>query len=46
MRVRHTVFGEGTVEEVEQLADDARIVVRFPAGRKTLRQKYARLEVV
>ena len=46
MRVRHAVFGEGTVEDVEQFDDDARIVVRFPIGRKTLRQKYARLEVV
>ena len=46
MRVRHAVFGEGTVEDVEQFEDDARIVVRFPIGRKTLRQKYARLEVV
>jgi len=46
MRVRHSVFGEGTIEAVEQFDDDARIVVRFPVGRKTLRQKYARLEVV
>jgi DNA helicase-2/ATP-dependent DNA helicase PcrA len=46
VRVRHAVFGEGTVESVEPLPDDARIVVRFPIGQKTLRAKYARLEVI
>jgi DNA helicase-2/ATP-dependent DNA helicase PcrA len=45
-RVRHPHFGVGTVVSVEPLNDDARIVVRFPIGQKTLRAKYARLEVV
>jgi DNA helicase-2/ATP-dependent DNA helicase PcrA len=43
-RVRHPQFGVGTVVSVEQLDDDARIVVRFPIGQKTLRAKYARLQ--
>ena len=46
VRVRHSVFGEGTVESVEPLPDDARIVVRFAIGQKTLRAKYARLQLV
>jgi hypothetical protein len=40
------VFGEGTVESVEPLPDDAKIVVSFAIGRKTLRAKYARLQIV
>ena len=45
-RVRHAQFGVGTVISVEPLDDDAKIVVRFPIGRKTLRAKYARLQPV
>jgi DNA helicase II / ATP-dependent DNA helicase PcrA len=45
-RVRHAQFGVGTVISVEPLTDDARVVVRFAIGQKTLRAKYARLEVV
>jgi DNA helicase-2/ATP-dependent DNA helicase PcrA len=46
-RVRHPDFGLGTVIEVEELHDDLKLVVRFEAvGRKTLRAKYARLELV
>ena len=45
-RVRHAQFGEGTVLSVEPLDDDAKLVVRFSIGRKTLRAKYARLEFV
>jgi DNA helicase-2/ATP-dependent DNA helicase PcrA len=46
-RVRHPEFGVGTVLEVEELHDDLKLVVRFEAvGRKTLRAKYARLELV
>jgi len=45
-RVRHAQFGVGTVISVEPLEDDAKIVVRFPIGQKTLRAKYARLEPV
>ncbi len=43
-RVRHAQFGLGTVVSVEPLDDDARIVVRFAIGQKTLRAKYARLQ--
>jgi DNA helicase-2/ATP-dependent DNA helicase PcrA len=46
MRVRHPQFGVGNVISVEPLDDDARLVVRFTtAGKKTLRAKYARLEL-
>ncbi|OFV94513.1 MAG: hypothetical protein A3G76_12220 [Acidobacteria bacterium RIFCSPLOWO2_12_FULL_65_11] len=44
-RVRHPLFGVGSVLSVEALADDTKLVVSFSAvGRKTLRAKYARLE--
>jgi DNA helicase-2/ATP-dependent DNA helicase PcrA len=47
VRVQHALFGIGTVESVEPASDgDARIVVRFAIGRKTLRAKYAKLQVV
>ena len=46
MRVKHAQFGTGTVLSVEHLDDDAKLVVRFNAvGQKTLRAKYARLEI-
>ncbi len=46
VRVRHPQFGEGTVLSVEPLEDDTKLVVRFTAvGQKTLRAKYAKLEV-
>ena len=46
-RVRHPQFGLGTVLEIEELHDDLKLVVRFEAaGRKTLRAKYAKLELV
>jgi DNA helicase-2/ATP-dependent DNA helicase PcrA len=46
MRVKHAQFGSGTVISVEQLDDDTKVVVRFNAvGQKTLRAKYARLEL-
>jgi DNA helicase-2/ATP-dependent DNA helicase PcrA len=46
-RVRHAQFGLGEVLSVEELDDDTKLVVRFAAvGRKTLRAKYAKLEVV
>jgi DNA helicase II / ATP-dependent DNA helicase PcrA len=43
-RVRHAQFGLGTVVSVEPLDDDARVVVRFSIGQKTLRARYAKLE--
>jgi DNA helicase-2/ATP-dependent DNA helicase PcrA len=46
MRVKHAQFGTGTVLSIERLDDDAKLVVRFNAvGQKTLRAKYARLEI-
>ena len=46
MRVKHAQFGTGEVISVEQLDDDTKLVVRFSAvGKKTLRAKFARLEI-
>jgi DNA helicase-2/ATP-dependent DNA helicase PcrA len=45
-KVRHPQFGVGTILSVEELADDVKLVVRFAAGSKTLRAKYAKLEMV
>ena len=45
-RVRHPTFGVGTILSVEPLDDDTKLVVRFTSvGQKTLRAKFARLEV-
>jgi DNA helicase-2/ATP-dependent DNA helicase PcrA len=47
VRVRHPHFGVGTVLSVEQLDDDIKLHVRFnTVGQKTLRAKYAKLEMV
>jgi DNA helicase-2/ATP-dependent DNA helicase PcrA len=44
-RVRHPMFGVGTVHSVEDLDDDVKVVVTFASvGRKTLRAKYAKLQ--
>ena len=46
-KVRHGQFGVGTVLSVEELDDDMKVVVRFTSvGTKTLRAKYAKLEMV
>jgi len=45
-RVRHAQFGVGTVISVEPLDDDTKLVVRFSIGQKTLRAKYAKLQLV
>jgi DNA helicase-2/ATP-dependent DNA helicase PcrA len=45
-KVRHPQFGIGTILSVEELADDVKLVVRFSVGAKTLRAKYAKLEMV
>jgi DNA helicase II / ATP-dependent DNA helicase PcrA len=45
-KVRHPQFGMGTILSVEELADDVKLVVRFSVGPKTLRAKYAKLEMV
>jgi DNA helicase-2/ATP-dependent DNA helicase PcrA len=46
VRVRHPQFGVGTILTVEPLDDDTKLVVRFTSvGQKTLRAKYAKLEV-
>ena len=44
-KVRHAQFGVGTILSVEELADDVKLVVRFSVGPKTLRAKYAKLEL-
>lgn len=44
-RVRHPMFGVGTVNSVEDLDDDVKVVVTFASvGRKTLRAKFAKLQ--
>jgi len=45
-KVRHPQFGVGTILSVEELTDDVKLVVRFSVGSKTLRAKYAKLEMV
>jgi DNA helicase-2/ATP-dependent DNA helicase PcrA len=46
LRVKHPQFGVGTVISVEPLDDDTKLIVRFNSvGQKTLRAKYAKLEV-
>ncbi len=43
-RVEHPMFGVGTVERIETLATDHKLVVRFDnAGEKTLLAKFAKL---
>jgi DNA helicase-2/ATP-dependent DNA helicase PcrA len=45
-RVRHPMFGVGTVVSIEELDDDLKVVVKFGSvGQKTLRAKYAKLEL-
>jgi DNA helicase-2/ATP-dependent DNA helicase PcrA len=44
-KVRHPQFGVGTILSVEELTDDVKLVVRFSVGPKTLRAKYAKLEM-
>jgi DNA helicase-2/ATP-dependent DNA helicase PcrA len=47
MRVRHATFGVGTVESVEPLRGDVKLIVRFAqAGPKKLLARYAKLERV
>ena len=46
-KVRHAMFGTGTVLSVQELDDDLKLVVKFTTvGTKTLRAKYAKLELV
>ncbi|NWG12982.1 MAG: hypothetical protein HXY20_05540 [Acidobacteria bacterium] len=45
MRVRHAKFGEGIVVSRQKAGDDFKLVVSFTrAGRKTLMERYAKLE--
>ena len=45
MRVRHATFGVGTVESIEPLQGDIKLIVRFAtAGPKKLLGRYAKLE--
>ncbi len=47
MRVRHRTFGIGTVESVEPLQGDVKLIVRFAtAGPKKLLARYAKLDPV
>ena len=47
MRVRHQTFGVGTVEKIEPLQGDVKLIVRFAtAGPKKLLGRYAKLEPV
>ena len=47
MRVRHQTFGIGTVESVEPVQGDVKLIVRFAqAGPKKLLARYAKLERV
>ena len=46
LRVKHPAFGIGTIVSVEPLDDDTKLIVRFVSvGQKTLRAKFAKLEV-
>ena len=46
LRVRHPAFGIGTIMSIEPLDDDTKLIVKFASvGQKTLRAKYAKLEV-
>jgi DNA helicase II / ATP-dependent DNA helicase PcrA len=46
-KVKHSQFGVGTIVSVEELDDDVKLVVRFASvGQKTLRARYAKLEIV
>ena len=46
LRVRHPAFGVGTIVSVEPLDDDTKLIVKFASvGQKTLRAKFAKLEV-
>lgn len=48
-RVTHPKFGQGTVVEVELLANDIKVTVDFDnpaAGKKTLLNKFAKLQVI
>jgi DNA helicase-2/ATP-dependent DNA helicase PcrA len=45
MRVRHATFGIGTIESVEPVHDDIKLIVRFATvGLKKLLGRYAKLE--
>jgi DNA helicase-2/ATP-dependent DNA helicase PcrA len=47
MRVRHAQFGEGIVLSRQRVGNEIRLVVTFSsAGRKTLLEKYAKLEAL
>ncbi len=47
MRVRHKLFGEGTIELVVGVGQQQKVTVLFPGiGRKNLMSKFAKLEVL
>jgi DNA helicase II / ATP-dependent DNA helicase PcrA len=47
VRVRHPMFGDGIVLNREKVGNDIKLVVSFSrAGRKTLMEKFAKLEIL
>jgi DNA helicase-2/ATP-dependent DNA helicase PcrA len=47
MRVRHAQFGEGIIIKRERSGNDMKLTITFSrVGRKTLVERYARLEVL
>lgn len=47
VRIRHTIFGEGEVEKVENISGDEIIVVNFKGiGEKKLMLKYAKFTII
>ncbi len=46
MKVRHDTFGIGEVLQVEPVAGDALLAIRFPSGTKRLMAKFAKLKNV
>jgi DNA helicase II / ATP-dependent DNA helicase PcrA len=47
VRVRHPMFGDGIVLNREKVGNDIKLVVSFSrGGRKTLLEKYAKLEIL
>lgn len=46
-RVKHTIFGFGTIQSIEDLGNDSHLRIQFDnVGLKTLLSKYAKLEVI
>lgn len=46
VRIHHNIFGEGTVEKVENVSGDEIILVNFKSGSKKLMLKYAKFTII